>query len=422
MKETITMPVLSDTMTTGRLLRWLKQPGDPVKKGESVAEIESDKAIMDVEVYRDGYLEGPLAPIDTDIPVKQPIGYVVDRPGEAAAPPPPVMKPEKPETAPGKAPSRPEVAKPVAPAKAAAPAAEAPTAERKPATAPKPAPEKKPAAPAPPAVSAPAQPAPARPTERPLASPYARALAQDLGVEIGQVAPGVDGQIHAAEVLAAALRGPQPDLEAGPPYRIVRPSAMQEAVARNMAATVDTPTFRISTRISLHALQNVAKEKQRSLTLLLARACALSIRKHPRLNAAHTANGLALRDRVDIGIAVDLGEGLVTPVLRDAAERPLNELAEDWRILHDKAERQRLTPSDYRGATFYVSNLGVFPNVHQFDTLVPLGAAAILAVAAMISESASFTLSCDHRVVFGAEAARFLATLKDFVEKPEAWC
>jgi pyruvate dehydrogenase E2 component (dihydrolipoamide acetyltransferase) len=414
MREAITMPVLSDTMTTGRLVRWLKQPGDPVKKGESVAEIESDKAIMDVEVYRDGYLEGPLAPVDTDIPVKQPIGYVVDQPGKAAAPPPPAIKPGKAKPAPDKAPSKPEVSKPATPATAAAPAEKTKAAEQTPATGPK----ETPAAPASPIVSAPA---PAQLPEGPLASPYARALAQDLGIDIGQVQPGVDGQIHAAEVLATAMRGPRPDLEAGPPYRIVRPSAMQEAVARNMAATIHTPTFRVSTRISLHALEDAAKEKQRSLTLLIARACALSIRKHPRLNAVHTANGLAQRDRVDIGIAVDLGEGLVTPVLRDAAERPLDELAEDWRILHEKAERQRLTPGDYRGATFYVSNLGVFPNVHQFDTVVPLGAAAILAVAAMISESASFTLSCDHRVVFGAEAARFLATLKDFVEKPQAW-
>ena len=311
MKAEITMPVLSDTMQTGRLTRWNRAVGEAIKKGEAVAEVETDKAILDVEAFADGFLAGPLAAVDTDIPVRQVIGYIAD------------------------------------------------TRE-------------------------------ATKTEHPphpgglQASPYARALARD----------------------------PELDLRLGPPYTIERPSTLRAAVARNMSATLDTPTFFISSRLATAPLHAAAKQASLSLTLALTRACALTVAEDPWFNHVWTRQGLAKRSRVDVGIAVDTGEGLITPVLRDAASRPLKELVEDWRTLLGKVKKGRIYPKDYQGASFYLSNLGVFPEVERFNAIVPVGASAILAVAAVGHDGrADFTLSCDHRVIFGADAARFLQRL-----------
>jgi pyruvate dehydrogenase E2 component (dihydrolipoamide acetyltransferase) len=150
----------------------------------------------------------------------------------------------------------------------------------------------------------------------------------------------------------------------------------------------------------------------------LARACANTIAKQALFNAAYTPQGLAHRDRIDIGIAVDSPEGLITPVLRDVAGRSLDELADDWRILRDKVKSRRLVPSDYRGATFYISDLGVFPVVYSFDSIVPAGAAAILSIGSSRPEGTSCTLGCDHRIVFGGDAARFLQTLNEWLSNP----
>ena len=167
-------------------------------------------------------------------------------------------------------------------------------------------------------------------------------------------------------------------------------------------------------------LLKAAQQRHASLSLLLARACALAIKAHPLFNAAYTPEGLARRDRVDIGIAVDDGEGLITPVLRDAAGRSLADLAADWTSLREKVKSRRLVPADYSGATFYLSDLGVFPVVYAFDSIIPAGASAILSIAAAGPQGAFFTLACDHRVVFGADAARFLETLEGLLKDPSA--
>jgi pyruvate dehydrogenase E2 component (dihydrolipoamide acetyltransferase) len=127
---------------------------------------------------------------------------------------------------------------------------------------------------------------------------------------------------------------------------------------------------------------------------------------------------IAQRDQVDIGIAMDTPEGLITPVLRNVGERPLASLEGDWNALRDKVKSRKLTPQDYRGATFYISDLGTYPVVQSFDSLIPLGASAILSIAAAREEGAMYTLTCDHRVVFGADGARFLTTLKGWLADP----
>lgn len=405
MREAITLPTLSDTMETGRLVRWLKQVGDPVKKGDALAEVETDKAIMDMEAFYEGYLTGPLAQVDSDIPVGTVIGYISDSPQQSqedqlGVPEETSVAPKEPEErARKKEHNEPSVSQP----------AQEIVIQKKPAAS-----VAHPVA----VLQAPA-PTPSGP-QGVKASPYARGLARELGIQLHQTIAASDGVIHAPQVLAAALTGPLPDLDAGPAYRYEPLSSMHKAVANNMIATLSAPTFRVNARLPLAPLKALAHAQRQSLTLLLARACALCVQQHPHFNAVYTSRALAVREQVDIGIAVDVPGGLLTPVLRDAAQRRIEELGEDWRILRDKIKRNRLAPDDYRGATFYLSNLGVFEQVTHFDALVPPGAAAILALGAEQDGKAEFTLSCDHRVVFGADAARFLETLSGYLSNPES--
>lgn len=382
MKHPIAMPALSDTMSNGRLVKWLKAVGDPVKHGEVIAEIETDKAIMDVEAFRDGFLSGPLAPVDAELPVGQAIGYTADTRIEAT---------DGASDAPAHAP---------VPAATPAPAA-AVTVES--------------AASAPAAIGV----RPVPPAGGARASPYARRLAEQLGVDLSQ-SGSTSVPLHAADVVAAVRRPAGPDLEAGPPYQLERNTSFREATARAMIATLGTPTFRVTAALPLGPLIARAKAGGRSFSVLLARACALTIAEHPLFNAVYTPEGLARRERIDIGIAVESPDGLITPVLRDVAGRSPPALFGDWQVLLEKARTRRLTPAEYSGATFYLSDLGVFPGVCSFESIIPQGAAALLSVAAVQGENALCTLNCDHRVVFGGDAARFLQTLEHHISELSA--
>ena len=218
--------------------------------------------------------------------------------------------------------------------------------------------------------------------------------------------------------VAPIARVQDPDIEAGPPFRIERSSSLREAVARNVSASAAIPTFHVTALLPLEPSIALGRKENLSLTVLLARACARAIAEHPLFNAAYTPEGLAYRDRIDIGIATDSVDGLITPVLRDVANRAVSLLASDWSALLEKVKSRRLVPADYRGATFYLSNLGTFSVVHSFDSIVPTGAAAILSVAANRSDGTFVTLNCDHRVVFGGDAARFLQTLSEHLSNP----
>lgn len=382
------MPALSDTMNNGRLTKWLKNPGDRVKSGEAVAEVETDKAIMEVEAFHDGYLAGPLAEINHEFPVGQTIGFIADAATEVVETLPASVK------SPAKAPV--PVQAGALPQASATPAQEHPTAASSHAAAAN------------------------RPQEGSL-SPRARALARHAHVaSVGAIQqPAAATSKHAeSPVSVHAGSPPLSDLTAGPAYRIERASSLREAVARSMIASATTPTFRVTAQLPLAGLIGFGKEQKLSISLLLARACAYAIAKHPLFNAAYTADGLAHRDRIDIGVAVDSPEGLITPVLRDVAGRSLAELADDWRRLRDKVKSRRLVPNDYRGATFYLSDLGVFPVVYSFDSIIPTGASAILSVGSSRSDGTACTLGCDHRVIFGGDAARFLQTLSEVIAVP----
>ena len=365
MSQAITMPALSDTMSNGRLVKWVKKSGDKIKKGDVIAEVETDKAVMEVEAFQDGYLSGPLAAEGTEAPVGQTIGYIADNLAEISSAAATAVQPG-PNAGNGNAAAAPAVElSAVSPVLAASMAA-------------------------------------LRPSPRPGPPP------STLRTSAGPAAARMPVRNPALSAL-----------EAGPPYRVERASSLREAVARNMIASAATPSFRVTAQLPLAALTEAAKERQQSLTLLLARACALTIVAHPLFNAAYTPDGLARRDRIDVGIAVDSGDGLITPVLRDAAGRSWAALAQDWNSLRDKVKSRRLMPADYSGATFYLSDLGVFSVVYAFDSIIPLGASAILSVAASRRQGTFFTLTCDHRVVFGADAARFLETLGQQLQDPD---
>ena len=396
MREPVLMPTLSDTMETGHLVEWLKQPGDVVKKGDAIAEVETDKAVMEVEAFHDGYLQGPLAAADTDIAVGEVIGYISDSLGAETKP-----AKQKADNAPVAKVAKTEIKTPP------------PMAEISPH-----------------AQTATQAPLSVKPVASEMASdkhipasPYARGLARELGIDLARLAVGPDGSIRASEVVAAAVGRAMPNLDDGPDYELQPLRPMQRTIASNMMAAATIPVFHISARFSLAPLIALAREEGYSLTLLLAYACALTVEAHPRFNAVFTPQGLAQRQQIDIGIAMDVPRGLVTPVLRDVAGHPIKELAERWRTLKRKAlgkqGNQHLRREDYRGATFYLSNLGMFDTVSRFDAVVPVGAAAILAVAAIQDGLAEFTLSCDHRVIYGADAARFFETLAVLLGDPK---
>ena len=370
MSHAITMPALSDTMSNGRLVKWRKKPGDVIKKGEVIAEVETDKAVMDVEAFEDGFLSGPLAAEGTEAPVGEVIGYIANSDNEIAS---------MPASAAARVPQK--------------------TGDS--------------------GLSAPIPVRPWRTDGASEAQPISPVLAAAMTSARPKVrSTPVASIVKPASAVPGQAAAPSSPLDAGPPYRIERASSLREAVARNMIASASTPAFRVSAQLPIEPLAKLAKERQQSLTLSLARACALAVVEHPLFNAAYTPEGLARRERVDIGIAVDNGDGLITPVLRDAARRSLDELAKDWAFLRDKVGSRRLVPADYSGATFYLSDLGVFSVVEEFDSIIPPGAAAILSVAASRPQGAYFTLACDHRVVFGADAARFLETLRQKITDP----
>lgn len=362
MREAITMPALSDTMSNGRLVKWVKKSGDKIKKGDVIAEVETDKAVMEVEAFQDGYLSEPLAAEGTESPVGETIGYIANNLTEIS----PVATAEAARPAPGNGRS------------AASPA---------------------------PAMPVSAVLAASMPSLRPAMRSHSRPSAVSAGDK-------------AAELKAPAPGGALPAITAGPPYRLERASSLREAVARTMIASASIPCFRVTAQLPLQPVMTAAQAQHYSLSLLLARACALTIAAHPLFNAAYTSDGLARRDRIDIGIAFDNGEGLITPVLRDAAARSLPDLSEDWTKLRERANSRRLAPADYSGATFYLSDLGVYSVVHDFNSVIPIGACAILSVAAAGPQGAFCTLTCDHRVVFGVDAARFLQTLEQQLEDP----
>jgi pyruvate dehydrogenase E2 component (dihydrolipoamide acetyltransferase) len=444
----IFMPALSSTMTEGKIVEWLKKPGDKVERGESVLVVESDKADMDVESFNEGFLAAVLMPAGGTAPVGETIGLIVETQAEIAE-------------VQAKAPAAPAAAP--APA-AATPAPVAPSSVPV-AAAPAPAPAA-PAAPAPPApVLAVAAPS-ANGNGRVVASPRARKLAQQLGVALEALrGSGPHGRIQAEDVLAAtgqpvslprvaegsgpavapvASGGGAPAAPVAPagqafgrPGDTVAFNTLQQAVNRNMVASLQVPSFRVGYTITtdkLDAFYKQVKPKGVTMTALLAKAAAVTLARHPQVNAATTEAGMAYPASINVAIAVAMEDGgLITPVLAAADRTDLYSLSRSWADLVERARAKQLKPDEYSTGTFTLSNLGMF-GVDRFDAILPPGTGAILAVAASrptvvagkdgsisVKRQMQVNLTCDHRTIYGADAAAFLKDLAQLIEtNPES--
>jgi pyruvate dehydrogenase E2 component (dihydrolipoamide acetyltransferase) len=404
----INMPKLSDTMEEGTVLEWKKASGEPVHKGEVVAEVESDKASFEIEAEADGVLQ-----IVVDRGRAVPVGELIARitaPDEAASPPP----------APPEAPS-PPVREP------------SPT----PAVAPSP-------PPAPPRAESRERGVAAATEGRVKASPLARRLASELGIDLaGLHGTGPEGRIVKEDVLAAAerlgARAPAPR-PAGPEVEMVEPNRMQATIARRMAeAKATIPHFyltveaRVDEAVRLRAQlkELVAGASQVTMTDFLTRACAIALTRFPEVNASWVEGRFQRKRSVNIGLAVPPahGLGLLVPVVHDADRKDLIQIAIESRQVIERARSGRPNPGDLEGATFSISNLGMY-GVDEFSAIINPPEAAILAVGQIkdapvvedgrlvVGKVMRLTLSVDHRVFYGATAARFMAEVRQLIEHP----
>ncbi|TAN34349.1 2-oxo acid dehydrogenase subunit E2 [bacterium] len=407
----VNMPKLSDTMEEGTVVEWKKKTGDAVKAGDVLAEVESDKATFDLEAESDGVLS---ILVEQGVPAK--IGAPIARIGAAA----------------GAAPARP-------------------------AAAPKPAAEKKPEAAAPPQAEAP-PPAPAaekaagrnggpnRPDVK--ASPLAKRLAAEMGVDIASLeGSGPEGRIVKEDVLAAggstrAERGrPAPVAQpVGPDVEIVEPSRMQATIARRMVeAKTAVPEFQVTVEARVDEAVSMRRQLKDSvvgadrvtMTDMLVRACALALRKFPEVNASWAEGRFQRKRAINIGLAVapSQGMGLLVPVVHDADSKDLIQISIESRQVIERARSGRPGEGDLSGATFSISNLGMF-GVDEFVAIINPPEAAILAVGAIkdvpVVEDGRIvpgkvmrmTLSVDHRVFYGATAAQFMAEVRRLIENP----
>ena len=427
------MPRLSDSMEEGTVLRWLKSDGEEVHRGEELVEIETDKATMTYESDLDGVLQ-IVAQEGATLPIGEVIAIVGASNGAGAA-------------------SAPAAAAPAPPEPAAPPAAPAPVAVPAPVAAPAP------------SISAPAGDGLA-PGIRIKASPLARRLARELGVALSAVAgTGPGGRIVRADVEAAAAGGPAmaaptpvaatgraPAAPPAPPIAAPSPaelgtakgdvtvqelSRMQQAVARRMAESKATvPDFTLQTDVDMEAcvaLRADLKDLERSVVPtyndMVVRACAIALREYPRANGSYRDGRFELYSRVNVGVAVAAQDSLVVPTVFDADHKSLTAIAAATRALAGRVRDGSITPPELSGGTFTVSNLGMY-GITSFTAVINPPQAAILSVGALtqrpvvrdgqvvVRHVMPVTLACDHRILYGADAAEFLARIRKLLERP----
>jgi dihydrolipoamide dehydrogenase len=389
----ILMPQLSDTMTEGVVVTWEKALGDKVVRGDIVATVETDKAIMDVEVFTEGWLSGPIAAVDSVIQVGHPMGFIVAEQGK-------VKEAEVVVTAEHKVVEKGHAPAPAAPA--------APTAQEVianiPQTRVKPAP---------------------RPANR-YASPYARKIAAQMGVDLNQVsASGPSGVIVSADVAharpsMAEVAHQLPQVQVPGQGRAM--TSMEKAVSHAMTAALTLPTFHVTFNIRPEKLIAAAKAKGVSVTVAIAKACSVAMQKHPMMNNAYQPiDRIVERANHDFGIAVASEDGgLVVPILHNIELKSLETLQTEWNDLVKRARIRKLAPAEYSNPTFTISNMGMFGVTH-FTAIPTPGIAAIMAIAANGPEGMPVNITADHRVVNGAHVAAYLADFKQVVENPETW-
>ena len=439
MADIIEMPKLSDTMTVGTLVKWLKKEGDAVKAGDMLAEVETDKATMELESFFTGTLIKIFAPAGSQVAIGAGL-CAIGKPGEAVeAPAAPAPK--------GDAPKKEE------------PKAEAPKAE----AAPAPAPAAAPAAP----VAKPADvlppPAPAAGAERLKISPLAKKIAAQHSIDASRITgTGPHGRIVKADILAAAAdptklkaptSGPGAKPAASAPFagggvankgpvqeeRLVPVSNMRGVIAKRMVESTTTiPYVYLDIEIdaepllALRAQLNTGLEKQGvklSVNDFVLKASAEALRRVPTVNCSWEGTHIRHHGAAHVAFAVALEDGLITPVVRDAHLKSVFQISTEVKALGKKAKDKKLAPADYTGGTFCVSNLGMM-GIPKFTAIINPPNAAILAVGTTVAkpvvkngqivpgQTMTMTLSCDHRIFDGAVGAQYLGALKDLLEKP----
>ena len=422
----VVLAKLSPTMEEGTIVKWSKQEGDAIKVGDVLAEIETDKANMEMEALGAGVLRKLLVPAGGKAPVGALIGVIADA-GEDIAP------------------TLAEAAKTAAAAPAPAPPAPAPVASAAPAS---PAPTAAAAPRAPIAAAPPAPPPAAAASGRVKASPLARAIASRSNVPLAAVAgsgPGgrivkrdVEGYIASpapARSAPAAARpaAPVPTVVAGTALPL---SSMRRTIAKRLSESAFTaPHFYVTVEIEMDAAVSLreqllrAEEVKVSFNDLVVKACAKALTRFPTVNASWTGETIQTHAEVHIGVAVSVPDGLITPVVRNADQKHVVDIAAEIKDLAARARDKKLKPEEFMGSTFTISNLGMF-DVTEFTAIINPPESCILAVGAVrkqpvvkndqlaVGHRMKVTLSSDHRVVDGALAAQFLAEVRRLLENP----
>jgi pyruvate dehydrogenase E2 component (dihydrolipoamide acetyltransferase) len=464
---TVQMPRLSDSMETGKILRWLKKEGDPVQKGEPLVEIESDKANIEVEAYATGKLSKILVPEGESAPIGAVIAEIGDGAPAPAAEPTPAPAPQghaeaaEPRQGGAAAESpKPQATTPAAHVaqaeKAVAAAAQGAAdagGEQYPHGGPDDRTEVGAAAQA--ALNVIRRPAEQENGERQRVSPVARRLAEEHGVDLRRVqGTGPGGRITKDDVEAAAQRKGQPQVATPAPVReasqaparpsgdveVVELSKLQATVAMRLAQSAfSAPHFYVTSEIAmddaarLRQMFNEAVDKSGTISLndLVVKAVAVALTKFPEVNASWADGRIERKRDVNIGIAVGLPDRLIVPVLRNADQKSLTEIARESKQLIERARSNKASAQDYVGNTFSISNLGMY-DVDQFTAIINPPDSGILAIGSIEDKAVvkdgqvvpgkrmRVTLSVDHRVFYGVTAAQFLQEVKRLLQSPMA--
>ncbi len=450
----IFMPALSSTMTEGKIVEWLKKPGEKVSRGESVLVVESDKADMDVESFNDGFLAAIVMPAGSSAPVGETIGLIVENESEI------------------------EAVQASSSSSSSSSGLESSSASVG-------AKEKKDPIQTSKTISSKTQnekdlnssgamvpESPIINTGRIIASPRAKKLASQMGLDLATVrGSGPHGRIQAEDIQkvkgqpntvpwiaesdtpartapstathstfeksSKVQKAPSPGNSFGLPGETVHFNTLQQAVNRNMETSLNVPCFRVGYSIltdRLDAFYKQVKPQGVTMTALLAKAVGVTLARHPQVNVAFSSEGMVYPSQINVAVAVAMEDGgLITPVLQNANVTDLFELSRQWVDLVKRSRSKQLQPNEYSTGTFTLSNLGMY-GVDRFDAILPPGTGAILAVAASlpkviasndgsisVRKQMQVNLTADHRVVYGADGALFLKDLAYLIEQnPES--
>jgi pyruvate dehydrogenase E2 component (dihydrolipoamide acetyltransferase) len=432
MATKVTMEALSPTMEEGRLVTWSKAEGDVVKSGDVLAEVETDKAIMELVARADGVFLKKLVPEGTAAPVGTLLGVIGVAGEDISA------------LTAGAASAAPSAATPAA--APSAPAAKPPAAAPVVAT-------PAPAAPAP-AAPAPAAPAASAAAGFNRASPLARRLAGDAGLDIRAIAgSGPGGRIIKRDIEAAMAGGatapapaaastasaPAPvlNIPAGDGFRDIPLTQIRKTIAKRLSESLGPiPTFFLTAEYDLskvtelrHAMAQMGDDFKVSVNDVILKAVATALAQHPEVNSHWLGDRIRQHDRVHLGMAVATDDGLIVPVIFDAHLKRMKDISREAKELAKKARERKLKPEEYTGSTFSVSNLGMF-GIDQFTAIINPPECGILAIGTaseqvIIQDGAvgtrtvlRVTMSCDHRAIDGAVGAKFMQTLRRMIENP----